>query len=287
VWKQAASQRHETRGSSGARYSMFVAPRDGMSSLVAALAARLPASSIHIATPVTRLQRNPRGGWLLSLGGPQPETWSFEAVVLATKATAAARLVAELDGELARLLAEIPHASCSIVSLGYRRDQIAHPLDGFGFVVPSVENRKVLSGSFASVKYPGRAPEDAVLVRAFVGGELQAELAALPDAELVAIAREELGQLLRISGTPNLVLVSRYEHSMPQYYVGHADRMRRIETAAAQLPGLYFAGNAYGGVGVPFCIRKGETVADKLVAFLRETSDANTSNGSTQASDVF
>jgi oxygen-dependent protoporphyrinogen oxidase len=287
VWKQAASQRNQARGSSGARYSMFVAPRDGMSGLTDALAARLPASSLRTSTPVTRLARDPAGGWLVSVGGERPEIQHFDAVAFATKATAASRLVAELDQELARLLAEVPHASCSIVSLGYRRDQIAHPMDGFGFVVPAVERRRVLSGSFASVKYPGRAPEGAVLVRAFIGGELQPELAALPDPELVSIAREELGQLLHISGTPSLVLVSRYERSMPQYYVGHADRMRRIEAAATQLPGLYFAGNAYGGVGVPFCIHKGETVAAKLVAALRAAPVRDANGGVPEAPDVF
>jgi oxygen-dependent protoporphyrinogen oxidase len=159
-----------------------------------------------------------------------------------------------------------------VVSLGYRRDQIAHKMDGFGFVVPQVENRKVLSGSFSSVKYPGRAPDGGALVRAFIGGEMQPELAALPDDELVAVARDELSQLLGISGEPNMVLISRYEQGMPQYYVGHGERIKQVEAALEQLPGLYFTGNAFGGVGIPFCIYKSEKVAEKVAAQLQDAA---------------
>ncbi|HPM83902.1 MAG TPA: protoporphyrinogen oxidase [Candidatus Anammoximicrobium sp.] len=269
VWKQAARQRSQMQGSSGARYSMFVTLRDGISSLIDALANRLPPDSIRISTPVTRLARDPAGGWTVSVGGAQAETLHCDAVVLAPKATAASRLVADLHPQFSRTLAEIPHASCSVVSLGYRRDQISHPMDGFGFVVPHSEHRQVLSGSFSSVKYPGRAPEGGALVRAFIGGELQPELASLPDNELLTIARDELGQLLGISGEPTLVLISRYEQAMPQYYVGHGERVQQIEAGLKDLPGLFFTGNAFGGVGIPYCIHKSEKVAEQVVAQLR------------------
>jgi oxygen-dependent protoporphyrinogen oxidase len=206
----------------------------------------------------------------VTTGGQSPADFDCDAVVLATKSPAAAQLIAHLDQGIADHLSEIPHASCSIVSLGYRRQQIAHPLDGFGFVVPAVEERKVISGSFSSVKYPGRAPDGDVLVRAFIGGQLQPELAALPDEKLVEIARQELGQLLGISGEPKLVLISRYEESMPQYYVGHGDRMAQVDEASSRLPGLHFIGNAFGGVGVPFCIHKAEQAAEKVVAALQK-----------------
>lgn len=269
VWKQAAKQRSQMQGGSGARYSMFMTLRDGISSLIDTLAGRLPPGSVRTATPVTRLARDASGGWTVTIGGTQAETLPCDAVVLAPKATAAARLVADLHPQFARTLSEIPHASCSVVSLGYRRDQISHAMDGFGFVVPHSENRKILSGSFASVKYPGRAPDGAALVRAFIGGEMQPELAVLPDDELVAIAHDELGQLLGISGEPTLVLISRYEQAMPQYYVGHGERVQQIEAGLQELPGLFFTGNAFGGVGIPFCIHKSEQVAEKVTAHLR------------------
>ena len=269
VWKQAGKRQAQTQGNSGARYSMFVAPRDGMLSLVQKIADRLPAGTVRTSAPVERLVSGSDGRWEVTTGGDSPHTYHCDAVVLATKSTAAARLIAELDREIADRLSAIPHASCSIVSLGYRRDQIAHRMDGFGFVVPSVEKRKIISGSFSSVKYPGRAPDGHVLVRAFIGGQLQPELAALPDDQLIEIAREELGQLLGISGEPNLVLISRYKESMPQYYVGHADRMAQVDEASSRLPGLHLVGNAFGGVGMPFCIHKAEQAAEKVVQSLR------------------
>ncbi|MCL4207716.1 MAG: protoporphyrinogen oxidase [Pirellulaceae bacterium] len=272
VWSQVGRKRQQqAKGSSGARYSMFVAPRDGMDSLVAAVAARLPQDAIRVGSPVLSLAPRPEGGWTIRVGGERPETIEVDGVVLAVKALAASRLLAEIEPTAAELLAEIPHASCSIVSLGYRREQIAHRMDGFGFVVPLVENRKILSGSFSSVKYPGRAPEGKVLVRAFVGGACQAELADLPDDQLIALAQEEFGQLLGIKGEPLLVNVARQPHAMPQYYVGHKQRIQQLDELLSQVPGLYFAGNAYEGVGIPQCIHSGETAAQRLVDQLKES----------------
>ena len=270
IWSQAGTKRtQQAKGSSGARYSMFVAPRDGMHSLVDAVAARLPQDGIRTSSPITALSPRPEGGWILEVGGQHPETVVVDSVILAVKATAASRLLAGFDATSSGLLAEIPHASCSIVSLGYNRDQVAHPMDGFGFVVPLVENRRILSGSFSSVKYPGRAPEGKVLMRAFIGGACQPELADLPDDELVKIAAEEFGQLLGIRGEPLLVNISRQQHAMPQYYVGHKQRVAEIEDSLRRLPGLFFAGNAYDGVGVPQCIHSGEQAAQRVVDLLQ------------------
>ncbi len=269
IWKQAAKQRSQLQSGSGARYSMFVTLRDGISSLIDALAGRLPRGSVHLGTPVTRLARDPSGGWTVSVGGAEAQSLPCDAVLLAPKATAAASLVADLHPPFARTLSAIPHASCCIVSLGYRRDHVSHALDGFGFVVPHTEHRRILSGSFSSVKYAGRAPEGQTLVRAFIGGEMQPELTALPEDELIALARDELGQLLGISGEPTLVLVSRYERAMPQYYVGHGERVEQIEAGLKELPGLFFTGNAFGGVGIPMCIHKSELVAEQAISQLR------------------
>ncbi len=265
IWKQAAKKRAQTQGTSGARYSMFVAPRDGMSSLLDAIADRLPQSAVRTGTPVEQLTRSDDDGWTLTLGGSQAERCRADAVIVASNAAASADLVADLDGEIADTLRQIPHASCSIVSLAYDRDQIGHRMDGFGFVVPAVEDRQVISGSFSSVKYPGRAPDGQVLVRAFIGGQLQAHLAELPDEELTKIARDEMGQLMSITGDPKLVLISRYREAMPQYYVGHIERIAQLEKRAAELRGLHFTGNAFGGVGMPFCIHRAERTAEKVL----------------------
>jgi oxygen-dependent protoporphyrinogen oxidase len=177
-------------------------------------------------------------------------------------------LLRGVDAPLADDLAAIPYASSATVTLAYRREDVPHPLDGFGFVVPHVERRPLLAGTFSSLKYPGRAPDGTVLVRAFVGGALQPELVELSDAALLRSVREELGALIGVRNEPLLSRIARWRQAMPQYQVGHLDRVARIRDRAATL-GLQLAGNAYEGVGIPDCIRSGETAADSLFAGLQ------------------
>ena len=256
---------------SGGRYSMFVAPRGGLSSLVEAIADRLPAGAVQLNAPVTGLIAAPEGGWALSIGQGSSEQRRFDAVILATPAQATARLVSGLDPQLAERLRQIRHAGCALVSLAYRRQQVGHPLDGLGFVVPYIENRRILSGSFASVKYPGRAPDDCVLMRVYIGGALQPELADLPDDQLLTIAKEELTELLQLKGEPLLSHISRRPHAMPQYYVGHAELVAEVRQRESQLANLFLAGNAYEGVGIPQCIHSGEQAAEQVCRQQRET----------------
>ncbi len=267
VFRQARKRRQQSQGG-GARYSMFVAPRVGISSLVDAIAGRLPTGCVQLDAAVSRIEMRPDGRWSVWMEDESADEQLYDAVVLATPAASAARLVGPLDSQLADLLDNIPHASCSIVSLAYRRDEIRHPMDGFGFVVPSIENRKVLSASFSSVKYEGRAPDGQVLVRVFIGGACQQELAELPDDQLESVATEELAELLKIEGTPNRTWVTRQPRAMPQYYVGHGDRVAQIEAGVSRLPGLFVAGNAYSGVGIPYCIHNAEQAAQRVVEFL-------------------
>jgi protoporphyrinogen/coproporphyrinogen III oxidase len=173
--------------------------------------------------------------------------------------------VEKVDAELAAELRAIPYASSSLVILGYRRDQLRHPLDGFGLVAPHCEGRRILAASFASVKFPERAPADRVLIRVFIGGALQPELARLSDDELDALAQEELAELLGASGAPELRRIVRWERAMPQYHVGHLDRVRRIEQRLNAFPRLALAGNAFRGVGIPHCIHSGEQAAERLL----------------------
>lgn len=256
-------QRHATKQSdSGARYGMFVAPRAGIGSLVEALVARLPANSLRLATPVTRFGHD-ANQWQIttSPGG----TESFDATIVALPAPAAAKLFSDFDSELSVDLAQIQYASCAIVCCAYRRDQFGVPPDGFGFVVPRIERRQIIAGSYASEKFPGRAPQDAVLIRVFIGGAIAPELAELPTEELQRIAHEELASLMRISGGPIWTDATRWPASMPQYEVGHLERIQRIEVRAATHPGLALAGNAYHGVGIPQCVHSGEAAAEMVL----------------------
>ncbi len=186
-------------------------------------------------------------------------------MILATPAAIAARLLALVDGTLGLELGQVRSTSCAIVSLGYRREQVAHALDGFGFVVPTIENRDILSGSFSSVKFPGRCAADQVLLRTFLGGAFRPDLLDQRDEVLIETAIEELSRLLGIEGEPIVRHVSRWPGVMPQYELGHLARLRSIESAIATHPGLALAGNAYHGVGIPQCIQSGEQAAERIV----------------------
>jgi oxygen-dependent protoporphyrinogen oxidase len=248
---------------SGARYSLFTTPREGLESLADAVAARLPDGVVHLNSPVKQLQRSGTR-WSLELAG-EPGNHEFDAVILALPAPAAARLLRAIDSELANELSGIPYASAAVVSLAHPRRQITHRLDGFGFVVPAIEQRRILSASFSSVKFPGRAPDDVALFRVFIGGACQRELLAADDDALGKLAQEELGQLLGIAGAPLFATVARWPESMPQYHLGHLERVGRIEARVSATPGLALAGNAYHGVGIPQVIDSGEQAAERLV----------------------
>jgi oxygen-dependent protoporphyrinogen oxidase len=258
-----ASRQAPLPGTSGARWSLFVTLADGMEQLVTTLAGRLPAGAVALKQRVSGLQRvGDRWRVVTAEGG----RFDADRVVVATEAYAAARLVRYLDPALATLLEEIPYASAATVSLGYRRGDVPHALDGFGFVVPRREGRALLAGTFSSVKYPGRAPLGHVLIRGFLGGVLNAAILDEDDIALVTRAREELHAALGITGEPVLTRLHRWPASMPQYRVGHVDRVETIERVLAGLAGIRMAGAAYRGVGIADCVRSGEAAAEQLLA---------------------
>jgi len=249
---------------SGRRLGIFAALADGMQALPDAAAARLPAGTLRLRTPVGAVARAADGvRYTVALeGGPPIEA---DAVVIAVNAPAAARLVAGLDGALASHLGAVAYASSASVTLAYRRDEIRHPLDGLGFVVPQAERRPILAASFASVKFPGRAPAGRVLIRVFLGGALAPEMAGWDDDRLAAVVRGEMEALLGAAGAPHFVRVLRHRDTMPQYVVGHLARVAEIDERLAGHPGLTLAGAAYRGIGIPDCIRSGEAAADRAL----------------------
>ena len=249
------------REGTGARYGMFLGLRDGMGSLVDAIVRHLPDGCLHLNSAVQSVRRH-ENHWQVEVADAAQTRHEFDALILATRAPHAAALLRDVDAELSQELANIQYASAAVPILGYRRDQIAHPLDGFGFVVPLVERRQILSGSFTSMKFPGRAPDDSVLFRVFIGGACQEELVSFPNEQLYEIAQRELAELLDIRGEPQVRELVRWNKAMPQYHLGHLDRVARIEQLAAKLPLFALAGNAYRGVGIPFCVRSGELAAE-------------------------
>jgi len=262
--------------SSGARYGMFVAPRDGMESIIAALAQKLPPGSIRLNTKVERLVRSGDRGWRIQTG-ELTSPLECDAVIVALPAPKGAAILQTVDGELAGLLERIPYAGASILVSAYKRSQIRHSLDGFGFVCPFIEKRRILATSFSSVKFSGRAPADSVLLRTFVGGPMQPEMAEMSDSGLKGIVAEELKDLMGIDGPPLWSEVVRWRGAMPQYHVGHVDLVAQIRTRVAPIEGMELCGNAYDGVGVPVCIHGGEQAAERIL----QGKSANSATGST------
>ncbi len=260
---RARGQKNE----SGARYSMFVTLRDGLSSMVEAIAGRLPEGALRLRTPVARIERDPGGAWRLTLAGQSAgAVETYDAVIMAAPSPVAARLLEPLDQQLAELLGGIEHSGTAILSVAFDADQIRHPLDGMGAVIPAIENSPMLAVSFSSRKYAHRAPDGKVLLRAFVGGAKHPEMLDMDDAELRRRVLGEMDRLLGIRGEPCFEVIARWPGTMPQYHVGHKQRVARIRELAAGLRGLALAGNSYQGVGIPDCIHTGEQAAERVVS---------------------
>ncbi len=151
---------------------------------------------------------------------------------------------------------------------GHRERDVEHPLAASGLVIPAIERRRILSVSFASRKFAGRAPAGQVVLRTFVGGALQPEFLQGTDEELVRLVQSELADILGVRGEPLFARVSRHERSMPQYHVGHRDRVAHLRALLAGHPRLALAGNAYDGVGVPDCVQSGEAAAERVFSSL-------------------
>ena len=240
----------------------------GLSDLVRALVAALPPDSLRLNTTVNRVHADGTGLRVEVDGGA---SLAARAVVVASPAYVAADLLRNLDSALAGLCEGIPYASAGTIALAFTRNAVAHPLNGSGFVVPRVENTGILAGSWLSSKWPGRAPEGHVLLRAFVGGARDPRALEQTDEELVAVALRALGPLLGISEPPLFTRVYRWVRANAQYEVGHVARLASIETALARHPGLYLTGSGYRGVGIPDCVADGRATARQVVKDLKGT----------------
>jgi oxygen-dependent protoporphyrinogen oxidase len=188
--------------------------------------------------------------------------------MLAAPAYEAAKLVRELAPAAAQGLAAIPYAAIASVASAYRRADIEHSLAGFGFLVPKKERRQILGSLFSSSTFEGRAPAGTVLLTSFIGGLRDPALPAKPDAELAAIVHGELRSLAGARGEPLWMDVTRWTHAIPQYNLGHLDRLRPVEDAERALPGLFFCANYRGGVSVGDCIKSAHAMAATVTRYL-------------------
>lgn len=268
MWKQSRKvQASESKGTSGARYSLFLSFDEGMQALADGIIARLNDVSIRLNTRVESLAfDDATKQW--KIGVSKEDTILADAICLALPAYASAKLLREADAQLSSELEAIPYASTATINFAYKRADIPHALDGFGFVVPFIERRSILACSFSSVKFAGRAPVGHVLLRAFVGGALQPEMFALEEEAMIEAARRDLQQLLGVRTEPLFAHVEKWPRSMAQYHLGHIERVGRIRQRLNANPTLKLAGNAFDGAGIPDCIRSGETAADEIFTII-------------------
>ncbi|MFF5109430.1 protoporphyrinogen oxidase [Streptosporangium sp. NPDC000509] len=260
---------------------VFTTLRRGMGSLPEVVAA---ASEAEIRTGVTvRELRRTEDGWLLVTGPvPAPETVEADAVIIAVPAPAASRLLAGEVPRAAAELARIEYASMAIVTLAYPREAFPAPPTGSGYLVPAVDGRPIKAATFSSVKWPHLAENDPglVLLRCSIGRIGEEGVLQRDDAELVALTIAEMVEVMGVRGLPRDSRVTRWGGSLPQYEVGHLDRVARIRSAAADQPGLALCGAAYDGLGIPACVATARTAAARILDHLdpaREWRDSTDS----------
>ena len=260
--RKKSKKEKQSKQASGARYGLFATPEAGMSDLLNTLLAAIQDRvQVRLNTKVTSLSNNENGYSLDFEGG---ETIEASAVVLALPTYRSAELLSSISQELSDTLKQIEYASSAILVSGHSLANIEHPLNAFGLVIPHIENRKILAVSFLSRKFPQRAPEGKAILRTFIGGAMQPEEIEKSDEQVIETALSELKAILGVSGTPEFTRLVRYNRAMPQFSVGHLERLATIRELASQFPKIGLAGNGYEGVGIPDCITSGEVAANSV-----------------------
>lgn len=267
--KRKSSQ--TSRDTSGPRYSLFLSFTDGMQTLVDALAENL-SNNIRLQSPVTSIQKKESDSehnysWCVHLD--TGEVLEADLLCIALPAPQTVNILSQVSPQLSDKLNTISYSSSATVNLAFRREDVSHPLNGMGFVVPITEQRNLIGCSFSSVKFENRAPSDYVLLRAFVGENtyyIKGKDKGRPDIdELVSILHKDLSELIGISAEPIFSVVSQHSQAMAQYHVGHQQLISEIDELVNGLNRIVLAGNAYHGIGIPDCIHSGEQAAMRLL----------------------
>lgn len=249
--------------------SLFLTPLTGLAEIVETLLQKLESTGVvmQLSTTVQEVKRNPDGYLVILSNG---ESIAADGVILATPSFVTADLVEYFAPELAAELCPIEYVSTATVTLAYRESDLPQLLDGYGYVIPRREGRQALACTWTSSKFPHRAPNGYVLLRVFIGRAGQEDEIPWDDDGLLDVARQELSLTLGINTGPLLTRIYRWEKAMPQYNLGHPERLQRIERSLSRYPGLALAGNAYQGIGIPDCIHSGEMAVQKIFSKFSE-----------------
>jgi oxygen-dependent protoporphyrinogen oxidase len=238
--------------------------REGLRVLVEALRQRL-GDSLVTGVNVRRLERL-SDGWLVC--GDGQDRWKTDAVVLTSPAYAQADIVAGLDPALAQEMAGIPYNRIAVVAVGYRQADVGRVPAGFGFIAPQNTRRDVLGVQWCSSIFPDRAPGGMVLWRALCGGWHRAEIVDWPDGRLIEAVRAELRLAMGVTAAPLFVHIVRWPAAIPQYVIGHLDRVKRIEARVAAHPGLFLGGTAYHGVALNDCTEQAVILGGRVAGYI-------------------
>lgn len=260
--QRAKKNRPANGAAKGQPPPMFLSLKGGLNDLVEALVGRLD-GQLCLGQRVVAIQST-HSGFEIQLDDNSHPPIIVDAVVLAVPAYTAAHLVEPFLPDLAQLLAKIRYVSTATISLGYRRADVIdqHNFEGFGFLIPKSERRKLAACTWTSTKFDGRAPDNDILLRAFVGGDSQEEVVNLPDHELLSLIKAEIADLMGVKAEPVVYQIFRWIKGNPQYDVGHLARVDQMNELARQVAGLYLTGSAYRGIGIPDCVKDAMLTAD-------------------------
>lgn len=256
----------------GPRRTMFVSLKNGLDDLVGALVRRLSDQGVTLragtAVDSLRVRSHQLGRWTYDVMLHDGSALSVDSLVLATPAFVSAELLRPLTPIAGGLLEMIPYASTATVAMAFPASVIGGAVQGFGFVVPRIEHQNLIAATWTSLKWPHRAPPDQLMTRCYVGGVGREGILQLDDRALVEKVKAELKQICGITTGPTHVEVNRWMRAMPQYLLGHLERVEQVEGALSRYGGLVLTGAAYRGVGIPDCIRDGALAAERVVKHL-------------------
>lgn len=273
----AAQRARSGEGPSGVKRTMFVSLKNGLTDLVRALVDRLTQQGVVLRTGAAvealRVRSHQLNRWMYDVILKDGSSLSAESLVLATPAYVSADLLRPLTPIAGGLLDLISYASTATIGMAFPTSSVAETVDGFGFVVPRVEGRDLLAATWTSLKWPHRAPSGQVLIRCYVGGVGREAVLDLEDHALIARIRSELASLCGLTAEPHYLQVNRWIKAMPQYTIGHLDRLKQIEAALSRYGGVALTGAAYRGVGIPDCIRHGTLAAHCVMRYLSGTPE--------------
>jgi len=239
---------------------------NGAQTVTDALAQKL-GKHLHVGVSVYGITRD-HGSYQLFTSD---HTYDADIVIIAAPAYATAEIVKDFDRQLSKALSDIPYPHVSVVCFGYRKEQVSHPLNGFGFLIPRIEERNILGSLWDSSIFPNRAAEGHVLLRTMIGGARSPEMATFDNNKLINAVFDELNPILGLKADPEMVNIYRWDKAIPQYVLGHGRILEMINERLVNYPGLYLTGNSYRGIGINDCIENAYKVTDEILSGIKDS----------------